>query len=1199
MRKLTLLQSKTRNLLLILLTVFLGCLLILGCTSLQGQSKTASAILSETTNVKFSTDATGPITPNSTFHVNVEVATTRRGSYASSFTLYMGPLSSDGKLDTEMAKNFTFQSLSLGDLSASDYNTTACIDNFNRPVSGKNNGSYTLVIPFESVTTPEKGATPNATTGKVTTFSVEIAVGSDIEPGTTVQFGLSAAHVHSIAYTSLSDRSIQKDTNVPLNPNEGTLLSDKVTLSFGAAAVVDPVGTLSGLQFSSNGTSYTPFTTTGNAWSTTLDMATNAVGSRVYFKATPSTGATISVPAGGNLTLASGAYSGTLTQGTNTFKLTSTSSGGATTYTFTVKLFEKKNTITNITVSPSIPGFTFLSSQQSYNGLTVPYDAGTYTFTVTMDASYGSLTASAGTVSGTGTTRTVTFTPAAGSNALTFTPKSDEGTSGKAYTLNISKTAADSNATLSSLGVTLNGSPVSLTPAFNSNTTNYTVKTPDYATGSLNITATPSSSNATVSGDGAVSLASAATDANGNRVVKVTVTPQSGALKEYTITFAPLDAALDNNYNITGIRLTGGDGTPYSYSPTFSSGVYNYTLSVPNSAGSLNITATTESATAHVQGDGYKTLNVGTNQFTVYAVAEDGSNSGGAVAYTFTVNRTNPVAQVLLADIFVEPNKGDGFSVKNFRPDDFNYACYLNSKVEYAVLTATAQDEFAKIEFYVNGGQVQKTYWDTYKAQAVVVLPEVGASVTVIINVSLDGVTTPYTLRITRASDTPQLSYLNIGNYNIYEAVKDSDGKVTAGKPIEGSDRDSLNSTANQEYYVEIEYRDTGVTILAQTDDDTAELRMNNNGVFGIDELFNGGAWARVQISLIPQAGEVNPYYVYIKRKPAPSSNTNAGITVKEIDQFNTEYKSDNGETIVFGLYKVPYLTGLLNIEVIPEYVNELTAVGTYQIFYNNELKDNNGTTVSNVRLNYGVNVVLIKVLASDTVSSKTLALLVYRNEAGLENPEIEEIRAFNKDYTTENTEYFYTVGYDVKELHVKPNVGTGLTAKVDDNTKLKLGQNVIRIYIFDIQEQQGASRTALTDDDYAHAVRVITLNVYRENDGAYLVWLILFIIFLILAIIEGIIIACLLLKNKNKEKEERVEKTTRVVYSAPQPAPVVRVQAPQPQVQYVPVQPQIATMPYYMPQPQPEPQKPDQPVNVEVKITGFGESDGNYKTRK
>lgn len=84
------------------------------------------------------------------------------------------------------------------------------------------------------------------------------------------------------------------------------------------------------------------------------------------------------------------------------------------------------------------------------------------------------------------------------------------------------------------------------------------------------------------------------------------------------------------NYMLKSLSVSG-----YSLTPTFDIYETEYAVTVPNGVSSIEISATTVASQTTVSGLGNKSLNVGTNKFTIVSTAENGDTR----TYTLTVVR--------------------------------------------------------------------------------------------------------------------------------------------------------------------------------------------------------------------------------------------------------------------------------------------------------------------------------------------------------------------------------------------------------------------------------------------------------------------------------------------------------------------------------------------------------------------------------
>ncbi|MCC8147021.1 MAG: cadherin-like beta sandwich domain-containing protein [Bacteroidales bacterium] len=175
------------------------------------------------------------------------------------------------------------------------------------------------------------------------------------------------------------------------------------------------------------------------------------------------------------------------------------------------------------------------------------------------------------------------------------------------------------DASLSALAVD-NGT---LTPAFSSTVYAYNVTVPGTTT-SINVTATATDSEATIVGNGSHDLTV------GDNTIEVSVTSPSGAnTLKYTITVT----RESSDATLKSISINRGTLTP-----AFDPDIKEYTVIVPVETANLILMATPNEASATVEGTGYKTLNLGKNEFTITVTAQDKVTKE---FYVVTVDRTD------------------------------------------------------------------------------------------------------------------------------------------------------------------------------------------------------------------------------------------------------------------------------------------------------------------------------------------------------------------------------------------------------------------------------------------------------------------------------------------------------------------------------------------------------------------------------
>lgn len=179
---------------------------------------------------------------------------------------------------------------------------------------------------------------------------------------------------------------------------------------------------------------------------------------------------------------------------------------------------------------------------------------------------------------------------------------------------------ADNNNYLSSISV----SEGTLSPAFNKNTTSYTVT--NVNSSSINITAKSEVSTASVSGTGTKTLKYGAND------FTITVTAENGIKKTYNIKVYRSDNR-DKTNTLSSLSVEG-----YNISPTFEKNTTSYTLKVKKDVTSVKINAILESSkSSFVKNYGPRTVNLKYGDNTIQIQVK--SEAEGVKKYTIKINR--------------------------------------------------------------------------------------------------------------------------------------------------------------------------------------------------------------------------------------------------------------------------------------------------------------------------------------------------------------------------------------------------------------------------------------------------------------------------------------------------------------------------------------------------------------------------------
>lgn len=247
-----------------------------------------------------------------------------------------------------------------------------------------------------------------------------------------------------------------------------------------------------------------------------------------------------------------------------------------------------------------------------------------------------------------------------------------EDLSTKTYVIVVTR-AKSSNNNLGNLSVT----PGDLTPAFNKDTTKYTVHV-DNATTTMTISANVEDTTATITGDGIKSLNV------GKQTFNVVVKAENNETKTYEI---EVERDASSNNNLTDLTV---DGTTVS---GFNKSILEYTLNVANNVTSINVGATLEDVTATVGGLGDISLSTGLNTIEVPVTAENGD----VQVYKLKVTRAKS-SNNYLTNLTVQ----EGTLTPAFDKDTDSYSITVPYETTSLTINTTKEDETAVVEIDQN-----------------------------------------------------------------------------------------------------------------------------------------------------------------------------------------------------------------------------------------------------------------------------------------------------------------------------------------------------------------------------------------------------------------------------------------------------------------------------------------------------------------
>jgi len=281
-----------------------------------------------------------------------------------------------------------------------------------------------------------------------------------------------------------------------------------------------------------------------------------------------------------------------------------------------------------------------------------------------------------------------------GLNTFNITVTAESGAV-RTYTLNITREPEEQKSSISSLS-SLTASGATLIPTFTSTTTNYSAVVANTVS-SVNISATPTDSKATVTGDtGAKSLQV------GSNIFIILVTAEDGVSKTtYTITIEreeEIDPSKSDDNKLKNLAVSNSVLTP-----EFDKDTTEYTATLDSEdIDTITITATPNDSKAKVEGSGEKTLEVGSNTFNIVVTAENNSKK----IYTITVVKASKSCELILAsDIYKVDNQN--LTINNVNRDHSLDVIKGNLRSDCGTFTVTQDkvvlsDEIRTKEYTIN-----------------------------------------------------------------------------------------------------------------------------------------------------------------------------------------------------------------------------------------------------------------------------------------------------------------------------------------------------------------------------------------------------------------------------------------------------------------------------------------------------------------
>lgn len=395
----------------------------------------------------------------------------------------------------------------------------------------------------------------------------------------------------------------------------------------------------------------------------------------------------------------------------------------------------------------------------------------------------------------------------------------------------------DSNNYLSALSIT----GYTISPAFNKNTTSYSLTVPNDVS-SVTVNATKESAKATLTGTGNKSLSVGANN------ISVVVTAENGDKRTYTITVTRQSASQKSSDNsLKDLSVPG-----YTLSPAFSKDNFDYTLKVPNDATKIDVKAITNDEKSSVKVVGNTDLKVGENVVTIEVTAEDGSKK----TYKITVTREEEKKNepVLDSDATLSKLNVGGYTLSpEFNKNKFSYSITVPSNVDNLTVQAIASSSKAKVT--ISGNSNLKP----------------GMNHITITVTAENGNKNTYTVNVTKkkaSSSSSTKEEQKKSNANYLESLVIGNGEISPK-----FDKNMSN------YEVTVPYESNKLD-LTYTASDKAKVEVIGNKDFKVGET------TAVTIKVTAEDGSVRIYTLNVKRSPLKSNNDLSDIKIdgKKLD---------------------------------------------------------------------------------------------------------------------------------------------------------------------------------------------------------------------------------------------------------------------------------------------------------------------------
>lgn len=696
--------------------------------------------------------------------------------------------------------------------------------------------------------------------------------------------------------------------------------------------------------------------------------------------------------------------------------------------TYVIKFSRNKSSDNNLS-SLSIDGYSlnesFSSSTTLYTA-TVPGTVSTINVNATANDSNATVTSGVG-------SHSLNY----GANTIQIRVTAENGST-KDYTLIVTR----SKKTISALSdLKVDGTTVS---GFNENTLTYDYGTVSFETSSVVVSATAKDSDATITGDGTISLKT------GDNTIPIVVTAQDGTTK--------------TTYNIKIYRTKSNNAYLGSLSMdeatiTFNKNQNTYNVDVPYETTKATIHATAEYKDATVSINGPSFLSIGHNTYTITVTAEDGTIN----TYTINVKRklsTNNYASSLTVT-------KDGINhLNNFKKETTTYNVTVPNEVDHVSIGAVLEDSLNSVVV----GTGEKDLSTGLNVCIVEITAASGDIKTYTINItrSLNANNKLASLEVVDQTMSPSFSP-NTTSYNV--TVESSVSNIAinatpevATSSVAGTGTHSLQTgtnTFNIEVTAENSDVKTYVVIVTKKASNDSTLKTLSIDETILNETFSPSTTSYTasvandvsQVTIQATANDIKAKSVEgVGVVNLKTGDNTVNIVVTAEDNTKTTYTIiiNRAKSMNANLRSLALSGGYTFDQEFNKNTTNYTVTvpnSTSTVLVSAEKEDATATVTGTgtVNLNTGDNTVNVVVTAEDSSVKKTYTIKIYRmlssnaNLSSLSSTDGLITPAFDKD----TKDYTLTVPYEVENANVTAvKEDSSANVVINGNTGLQVGTN-------------------------------------------------------------------------------------------------------------------------------------------------------------